>query len=525
MSKSINVVFIKQRKQDTEGTVTIRTIENRIVEKRSLKIKISESQWNKYFNPETQRFRKSKVFTKSEEFNNKIEENLNELRNYGGEISNIPNNKKSFIKYWGLCIKNFTNHGTSIKHETILKKLRKYLSYINKSDLLFKDITPIFLKEFRNYLTTVKDPKILSENTVIHYLKVIKSIINQSTKDDYYTYIKNPFNSVKFNVEKRSKSVLNEDQIDRLLKTIIKDNNLLRTRDMFLFQVFSNGMRVSDLFLLRWNNIINNRIIYTMFKTGTVISIPLNLNIGIVFSELLDNLIKYDEVVRKEKISFEDEEEGFFEIGLDKLNKFINSLLNPKITYNPLVNKFMNEEKRKVDKNMGKIIDYKGYSIKQFDKRIKNYIDLQENLVRQIETEFMNLLSVVIKEKKETNGNDFIFPVLSNKEFKDIDSKNDFSKLSLKQYNSIKHHTIVYNRKLKKVQELCGIETNITSHVSRHSFTNLLLRLENVNLYDVSQSLGHSSIKITENYLRTGFNIDKIDYLNNSISRRYRRSK
>jgi integrase len=170
---------------------------------------------------------------------------------------------------------------------------------------------------------------------------------------------------------------------------------------------------------------------------------------------------------------------------------------------------------------MGRTIDYKGYTISQSNTLIKSYIDLRENLVSQIENVFLSKLSDRIKKEKKKKGNDFIFPVLSNKDFSDIKENNDFSTVSLKQYKSIKHHTIVYNRKLKKIQELCEIETNISSHVSRHSYTNLLLRLDNVNLYDISQSLGHSSIKITENYLRNGFNIEKVDYLNNTISKRY----
>jgi integrase len=61
----------------------------------------------------------------------------------------------------------------------------------------------------------------------------------------------------------------------------------------------------------------------------------------------------------------------------------------------------------------------------------------------------------------------------------------------------MKHATIVYNRKLKKVGAACKIETILSSHVSRHSFTNLLLNMDNVNLYDISQSLGHKNITIT----------------------------
>lgn len=525
MSKSINIIF--QKSSDGEnGTIYVRTIENRVSEKRSLKIYIKQKEFEKYFIPDSKRFKKTKQFPMSDHYNSIIEQKLKELSSHGNEISYLPNEKKSFIDFWELCIKDFTNHGTRIKHETILNKLNKYLTHISKSenkpDLLFKDITPTFLKEFRHYLTTNSDPKILSENTVIHYLKVFKSIINQSITDDYYNYVRNPFNSLRFSMKTKTKSVLSEEDIEKLLNTKIEDSNLRGTRDMFLFQMFSNGMRVSDVFLLRWDNIINNRILYTMFKTGYELNIPINLNIGLILSGLLSSDNYYIELFKTEKISFTDEDGNYYDINLVKLDKLINHLISPFKYYNPLVDKLINENHKVLNENMGKIEEYKGYRIEKSNKQIRNYIDLKENLLLQVEKKFLNGVFSKISSKKVEDSKDFVFPVLSNEQFKNIGS--DFSKLSLEQYKSIKHHTIVYNRKLKKVQELCGIETNMTSHVSRHSFTNLLLKLDNINLYDVQQLLGHSDIKITQTYLRNGFNIEKTDYLNSQLSHKYKRS-
>lgn len=53
MAKSINVVFIKQGKDQKDGSVYVRTIENSIVRKKSLKIKLTQTQWDNYFNDDT----------------------------------------------------------------------------------------------------------------------------------------------------------------------------------------------------------------------------------------------------------------------------------------------------------------------------------------------------------------------------------------------------------------------------------------------------------------------------------------
>jgi hypothetical protein len=196
MPMTIKVVFIKQGKKEIKGTVYVRTIEHSITTRRSLSIHVTESQWDNYFNTTTERFRKNKNFPLSESYNNTIDTYLRDLNKVGNDIQLLPDNKKSFISYWNTYISTTDNHGTSIKHKVVLSKLKKYLTSIRKKDLFFIDITPLFVRELRMYLTRSKDPKTLSNNSVNHYLKVIKSIINHAQTDEYYKYVHNPFASL-----------------------------------------------------------------------------------------------------------------------------------------------------------------------------------------------------------------------------------------------------------------------------------------------------------------------------------------
>ena len=59
-----------------------------------------------------------------------------------------------------------------------------------------------------------------------------------------------------------------------------------------------------------------------------------------------------------------------------------------------------------------------------------------------------------------------------------------------------------YNKKLKDVAALCGINKTLTSYVSRHSFATQAM-MNQVPLNAISAMLGHSSIKTTEIYLKT----------------------
>lgn len=58
------------------------------------------------------------------------------------------------------------------------------------------------------------------------------------------------------------------------------------------------------------------------------------------------------------------------------------------------------------------------------------------------------------------------------------------------------------NKEIKKVATAAGITKDIHFHCSRHSYANIANE-KKANLHELSQSLGHSSLKVTENYLQS----------------------
>jgi hypothetical protein len=157
MSKSIKIIFIKQQPTDKEGTIQIRTIEDRKPKKKSLGIKVKETEFKKYFNQQKQRFNSDKRFTRHEEINQIIDAKLKELSANDNEISYLPDEKKSFTKYWDKYIKTIENYGTKIKHQGVQNKLNKFLANENKTGLLFSEISPTLLREIKLYFSNYKD--------------------------------------------------------------------------------------------------------------------------------------------------------------------------------------------------------------------------------------------------------------------------------------------------------------------------------------------------------------------------------
>lgn len=519
MAKSIRVVFLKQNSSDKVGTLYIRTIEDRITRKKSLGIHLKESEFNKFFDHKKQLFRLDSRFD-FEENNFIIKNKLRELTKHDENLSYLPDEKKSFIKYWERYIDTIENFGTKIKHEVVLAKLRKFLSSRRKTGLLFIEITPSFIRELKLYLTKEKDPKILSTNTVNHYLKIIKSVISKARKEDEYIYSKDPFATIDFKKAQIVKKVLGPDDITKLLKNYMWHPDLWSIRDMFVFQIFSNGMRVSDLMLLRWNCFKNNRLTYRMFKTNYPISIPLNVNTGTILHEILDSTNSYNQLMGTHKLEILNSDGNVARLNLKEIEEQLRLIAAHELTLS-------NDKRDEFSSQLitKKLVKYKGYYFKEKNEaQAMRLIDAKEVLIKRVDEFYIQEVFNQIDALKKEHLNEFVFPLLDNEDFKDIDANNDFSKMSIKQYKLLKHATIVYNRKLKILQKETGIDVLLSSHVARHTFTNLLLLMEDVNLYDISQSLGHASLSITQNYIQSGFNTDKVDYINTSMSQKFKRS-
>ena len=90
---------------------------------------------------------------------------------------------------------------------------------------------------------------------------------------------------------------------------------------------------------------------------------------------------------------------------------------------------------------------------------------------------------------KGKKAEDYIFPVIKREN-------------PAKQEREINWERQRYNRGLKTIQELCGIEQKLTTYVSRHSFATQAM-LHNIPLEAISAMLGHSKLNTTQIYLKS----------------------
>ena len=92
--------------------------------------------------------------------------------------------------------------------------------------------------------------------------------------------------------------------------------------------------------------------------------------------------------------------------------------------------------------------------------------------------------------QKKINPGTYIFPFLTD------------SMTADEKYKKIQLLTSFINANMKRIKEELAIpeELPITTYVARHSFVNSAVKMA-VSIYDIKNAVGHSNIKITENYL------------------------
>lgn len=98
-----------------------------------------------------------------------------------------------------------------------------------------------------------------------------------------------------------------------------------------------------------------------------------------------------------------------------------------------------------------------------------------------------------------TEQTEYLFPILNEK----------IHVSALQKQNRIHKVLGKTDKGLKQIAEICGIKTNLTTYVARHSFATVLKK-SGVNVSLISEALGHSDLATTQIYLDS-FENEQID--------------
>ncbi len=457
--------FKKKHKADKFGILNIRFTEQRKSKYFSLKETIKEQYWNK---------KKSEIRDSCKDYErlNLIKnDKIKELKTLYGLSENIEvvkqNNKNSFLNFFNGQLDLLLQRkriGTYKSFKSSYYHLKLFLNKKGKTDLLFSDIDINLVTELETYFIK----KDLSNNTLKKYISIIKRVFKQSVKMNIYTPLQDPF--ILFENKKKSgnKEPLVKTHVDKIiLKKYSENHPLYHTRKYFLFQIFGQGLRVSDLFTLRWDKINEGEIKFIQFKTKRPHTIEINDIIVFILKDYIPGKLsevytskykfKYDSI--DYSMNYEEIKDKYNEIAKEHIKGFISN------------------NKKSI----------------QIIETWKKYLDTIREKVK------FNLIIEITKYSKK-NPSLFIFPILRNEDFKEV-KFNEETTLSTYQYNQLSSRTTMYNRQLKGLQKECELDIKLTSHISRHTYTNIMIESTNKDIYAISKNLGHTRISTTEYYI------------------------
>ena len=176
-----------------------------------------------------------------------------------------------FIAYTNSRVEKLRDEGRYDAAIKLKKYLRKFITYLGKNEVPFKDFDALLM---RNYHTWLKNQE-LGRNTISLYIRNLKRVYKLAVNDGLAADC-NPFEGMDVSYRvKKERNGLTLDEVKRLRDLDLSGESEMTVlaRDIFLFTVYTKGMRSDDIFRLTRKNIKDGRLTYRQHVTGKEISI------------------------------------------------------------------------------------------------------------------------------------------------------------------------------------------------------------------------------------------------------------
>lgn len=171
--------------------------------------------------------------------------------------------------------------GTYKKYGDSINKLTEYIqTLLGVKDMDFRDITPQFISGYTAYLQSLPNQRTadstLSPNSIAKHLKILRAILNRAVDDRLIQPYDIPRKLITVRETAPAITGLRDAELTKLIKLPIKDKpDWWNARNAWLFAMYEGGIRIADIIQLRWINITEDRLIYTMNKNGKLVDVIL----------------------------------------------------------------------------------------------------------------------------------------------------------------------------------------------------------------------------------------------------------
>jgi integrase len=169
---------------------------------------------------------------------------------------------------------NLTQNG-KIGRSSLYKRLYTSLKeFIGSKQLCFSDVDVSFLNQYETFLYKQG----LAENSISTYFKVLRALLNKAIqakrmKKEHYPF--DNFSLGKFSTLTQKRAMSKEDLKQIIDLPLAEGSKLQLARDYFLFSYYGRGMNFRDMAVLKWKQIVKDRVVYKRLKTGKLMQFQL----------------------------------------------------------------------------------------------------------------------------------------------------------------------------------------------------------------------------------------------------------
>jgi len=153
-------------------------------------------------------------------------------------------------------------------------RVNHVINFHKSKQLTFEEINELFLRNFKVYL---KSKLSLSERSIVNNLIVIRTIYNRAIKIGIIDRKLYPFGADKIRIKipeaQKIGLSINEIKAFETAKNLTKEEK--HAQNVWLFSFYFAGIRIADLLKIRWSDIFDDRLHYTMNKNSKVLSLKL----------------------------------------------------------------------------------------------------------------------------------------------------------------------------------------------------------------------------------------------------------
>ncbi len=186
----------------------------------------------------------------------------------------FQNKGKSFFEVADIHMRELLANNKFSRLSVDKAYLDHLLNFAQSRRLSFQDIDETFLKGYKSHLINNKS---LSERSAVNHLILIRTLYNRAIREGIVDQKFYPFGmgkiKIKFPESRKVGLTANEIKAIEQLKNLTKEEQ--HARNIWLFSFYLAGIRIGDVLKIRWRDIYDGRLHYTMNKNSKLVSLQL----------------------------------------------------------------------------------------------------------------------------------------------------------------------------------------------------------------------------------------------------------